>query len=329
MPPKPVIDCGITSEDIIAARPSPFGIPEWAKQHQWIVDGSPIGLEKYHDDNTAVSFSSLKTAMQSLELFYHNHVAKTVPRKPSTDAQIKGKLFHLFLLEHDKFQSRYAVRPSTYMGEHIDKRWNYRNATPAQKKFIAEWTAQNAGKDTETVDEELHYEFLQMAKQILDNPEARSLISRASSSEYATRWDHEPTGQPMKMSLDTICFEDDIIINLKTTKDVTYHGWRREIAYYSYHMQGAVSCDGYYTLFGRLPEYVWILVHNEFPYECEVFQLSQKSRRVGQKMMTDTIRRIQLASTMDHWRSSTHGQRVPVDTADWQLREYGESTDAE
>lgn len=81
--------------------------------------------------------------------------------------------------------------------------------------------------------------------------------------EDSIAWHDEDTGVLLRSRPDF--YTDDIIIDLKTTKDSSPYGFQKSIVDYSYHRQGALSTKGLSTLTGREYKNVILFVVDKVP----------------------------------------------------------------
>ncbi|WP_320728252.1 RecE family exodeoxyribonuclease [Enterobacter ludwigii] len=80
--------------------------PSWPS---WFEPGRYEGIpnEVYHSAN-GISSTMLKDARISLMYYHGRHIAGTIPREES-DALLRGRIIHSYVLETDKFNDEYAV----------------------------------------------------------------------------------------------------------------------------------------------------------------------------------------------------------------------------
>jgi len=294
-----------------------------------------VADEKYHAQKENVSSSVLKTALKSLEEYHDRHLLpegeRMPPEEPTAD-QLFGTRFHRLLLQPDEFAARYAIEPSVDPhGKFLDKRWkskkkdngfqDCRNMSQRQKDFLHEWTAANAHK--KAIDEVDFKKMQAMVAKATGSYSARQLITLPGETEYACKWTHEATGLDMKGKWDYTIFGADVIVNVKTSREYTREGFKKQIQGLGYDLQAAVSIDGYRKLFGGKPRYVFLMCSKHAPFEVETYELGDTSILAGRSQYEYALSQIRQGHDTGYWRSPTHGRIVPIDALSWHLKAWG------
>ncbi len=296
-----------------------------------------VGDDEYHAQKENDSASRLKTALNSLEEYYRRHVLPKghplwIAPKESTADQIFGTRFHRLLLQPDEFAIRYAIEPSVDPdGKFLDKRWKdkkndtgfqkCRMMTQKQKDFLHEWTADNAHK--EAIDDKDYQQMLAMKEKVFGSYSARQLVELPGQVEYACQWTHDGTELPMKGKWDKPIFGADVILNVKTSREYTREGFKKQIQGFGYDLQSAVSVDGYRKRFGGNPRYVFLMVSKHEPHEVETYELGDLSIAAGRAQYEYALSQIRSGHDTGYWRSPTHGRIVPIDALSWHLKAWG------
>tara|TARA_E500000331_G_C17252275_1_gene711692 strand:+ start:1560 stop:2471 length:912 start_codon:yes stop_codon:yes gene_type:complete len=202
-----------------------------------------------------------------------------------TQALVVGSATHCYILEPDKFDSRFVIAPK------IDKR------TKAGKEEWAEFEktlVRKDGRDIEAITEEEFGMIVNMKKAVQNHGLARSLLSEGISEETIV-WNDEKTGCLMKGKLDWRRPEEKIIIDLKTTRDASREGVLKSAFNYRYHVQQSVYIDGVQTITGENDyRFMFIFVEKYPPYGVSVIELDDVAYDLGHKQYITDIEKVTL-----------------------------------
>lgn len=211
--------------------------------------------EEYHADKTAVNNSSLKNILKSPKSFLHSFTEK--PKEP-TPALRLGSLFHLSLLEHDKFKRQTVVAPD--FGD-LRKKEN--------KEFKLQFQDENEGK--ELLSQEDMDKILYMTESVIKHKDAMILLKDVKR-EISGYFKDPETNIIQKFKPDAVSFNINAEIDVKTTKDCSLESFQKSIWNYRYDFQRAMYREGIKAITGKYPDYsAFIAVENEAPYECAVY----------------------------------------------------------
>lgn len=284
-----------------------------------------VGNEDYHASKTEASSSTLKLARRSLELYEAMHVkGEVVSSGPSPEMKF-GSAFHCALLEPEEFEGRYVFEPTEFGGEPINKRLK------AHREFLADWGESNGGKVALAASDAERIE--KMMEMINDNPAVKRLMATGEAEvavKFSINQKEAMTGDfPLKAMFDWVCPEREIIMDVKTTRLAGGpEVFRREIDNREYHCQAALYCEAYRQLYGVVPEFYWLFVHTEAPFENYVFKMGEATREIGTEIQLATIRSLSAAKAMNHYRNPTVGTcETTIEVPDWTLRRHGKSVD--
>jgi hypothetical protein len=184
--------------------------------------------------------------------------AAKVPQT-ETPAMLFGKAFHSYVLDgEDAFYGAFAVID-------IDRR------TKAGKAAFEAFCEAHKGKDIiaradlETI--------LGMDAAIKTHPVARNLLD-GGMNEVSIFWVDPFSRLPCKARPDHI-FEN-VLVDLKKTRDASERGFTRSIITYGYHRQAAFYCDGMTKLTGKRHDtFAFIAVEDTPPHRIGVYTLSE------------------------------------------------------
>lgn len=182
-----------------------------------------------------------------------------------TDAMIFGSALHTAILEADKFEKRYWVRPK------LDLR------KTADKEEHANLIKENHGKIELTAND--LYTINQMCASAKRHPFVVEMLS-VGQKELSAIWQHNQ--QNCKARIDLAVQAYRCICDLKTTEDCTFRGFQRSIMEYSYHVQGAMYLDGWNKVSPWKAEtFCFICIEKSAPYACAAFSLHDTALKIG------------------------------------------------
>jgi len=199
-----------------------------------------------------------------------------------------GSAIDIILFEgEESFYNKFAIKPEGFKGTRKeDKIW--------KKEF--EHMPQMSIQESENC--------IQAANSVLDNDLAQEYLN-GSLYQLSLVWVDEETGLLCKARPD-IKPEGNIIVDLKSTANVSYRVFQKVFHNLKYHWQAAFYSQGWEKL---TSEEIWrfefICVETEFPYPVEVY---------GVDMDSDTIdlAKVQINSTMSRYLECKETDRWPV-----------------
>jgi len=172
-----------------------------------------------------------------------------------------GHASHTVVLEPDRFDKLYTVRPATYTnakGE--EKPWS------GNAKYCKEYMAEL--RESGLID--LSPEQYELCNHIRDSIYADEELKdwlEAGIPEVSMVWIDKKTGIPMKGRIDLWVPDGGIIIDLKTTRNANVMQFGNDSYRYGYHFQMALYYDGVTQATGQeLSNPVLVAIEKEPPY---------------------------------------------------------------
>ena len=227
----------------------------------------------------AINHSLLSCGLRSMA---HLRYAADHSDEPS-EAMNLGAALHAAVFEPAE-SDRYVAAPD------VDRR------TKAGKAEWEAFTAANAGKtilrpsDLDTT--------RRMAEAVGSHTTAARLVGSAGPVEAATTWIDPETSLACKGRLDKFAESHGFIIDLKSTRDASPHGFARSVYSYGYHRQMAFYRAGLRALGKQVAACVIIAVENEPPYGVACYALDEAALIAGEQanrsLLTDYARCIAL-----------------------------------
>lgn len=198
-------------------------------------------IEQIMNGEKHLSFSALKAFMQSPKHFY---AYKT--NKETTNAMEVGKLFHMAILEPDKFINTYWVLDDS--AKVLEIGGGNPRATKIYKEWIVDQDALNTGKERISKDD---YDlYLSMGAYLKQNDASKDLMNGLIEKELDFEFEH--LGFNVKGKIDGK--GSDYIIDLKKVADASFKKVRWIIEDMMYDMQAGIYCSAvrikkYYLIF--------------------------------------------------------------------------------
>jgi hypothetical protein len=227
----------------------------------------------------ACNWSSLKR-MGVSPLHYRHHMDS--PPTPPTDAMVIGSATHKAVLEPEDFGSEYAV-------------WT--GARRAGKEWDA-FCAANAGK--EILREQDVDRVQALALSVQRHPGCARYLDGPGVNELTIEWNDLPTGVACKGRADRVT-DDGVLIDLKTTRDLTPRPFMAASCRLGYHAQLAFYADGLRASGYDVHKVVILAVESSAPYDCGVFVLGEDVLYAGRKEYRALLRRLAECRESGRW----------------------------
>lgn len=230
--------------------------------------------DAYHADLSRDSHSSLQLFRRGRERYHAIRIAKTIEEDEPTASMIFGSLFHTYCLERDTFADHYAAC------EKLDKR------TKEGKWKWEQFQTAHAGKTIITQDDLSTADAMFLG--VMRNKHAQQLLEAEGKNEQPIFWE-DASGLPLKCKPDRALLRR-LIVDLKTTDDISPDGFGRTIFNYGYHCQAALYVDGLASAMeGEEFPFVFIAVSKEPPHETAVYTLPPRAIDLGRAANRTTL----------------------------------------
>lgn len=253
-----------------------------------MIAAQPETNSQYHADTSHVSASMLKALNKSPRIYQATYVTGELAFK-ETPAMALGTAIHTFALEPEVFDKEYAVSP------HSDKR----------KKDYKDWAKANEGRKLLSFDEAV------VLDRCLDSlrsiPVVRTILDAEGLTEESVRFEDSLSQVPCKCKSDKVLPEKRLILDIKTTNDLS----KRSIEYacedFGYHIQDAHYRTAWATHTATDVDdwqMVFAFVETKPPYRSQAVMLDWDSRSVGmdlrQKLLSEWIVRNESGDWSQH-----------------------------
>jgi len=200
------------------------------------------------------------------KMYWYKYLSGQYERKES-DEFVIGSAVHTLCLEPEKFDSMYYTMPK------VDRR------TTAGREEYARMELQNAGMQA------LNIEQMAQVKSMSDAVTSHAMFKKLHGKgcvEDSIAWIDAESGALLRTRPDF--YNEFLILDVKTTKDVRAHSFSRSIYDYGYHRQGAMACDGLTTITGtNYDKVVLFVVSKEPPYLVKAYVLTEAALEKGRE----------------------------------------------
>ena len=264
-------------------------------------EGVFFGLdEQVYRDAPGVCQTDLKSVAISPA---HYQARITAPRKPSTPAQVLGKLTHAAILE-DRVGG-YVVRPDEF---------------PDFKSKEA-----RAWRDSQTlpiISKEDAAAIVVMERAVWEHPKARAVLSAQGDNEVSCFKQHEASGLLTKGRADRVATDANgltVVIDLKTceAEEGGRDTFTRDIFKWRYYRQAAYYLD----LFGA-SFFVFIVVEKETPFAVAVYDMDPDAITLGRRENERDLAMIKLCQEQGAWPAYGNGMHT-IGLPDWVMKREG------
>ena len=233
--------------------------------------------EAYHSGE-GISKSGLFTILRSPAHF-------KAPKK-ETDALNFGAAFHPYVLEREKFDSEFIVKPEGMKFSTTDgKAWK-KEAEDSKKQII-------------TFGE---FEQIKGMSDAIWNHDAAALLSDGEAEISGFWMDPIRPHILCKLRADWINKPRQLIVDLKSCVDARPHAFTRDAYKFGYHMQAAWYTYGAMCITGiEHKEFYFIAVEKEPPYGVQVYRATEEMILEGQKACAKALEIYDQCLTADWW----------------------------
>lgn len=224
--------------------------------------------ESYYHSIQRVSNSGLSAFRRSPAHFWQWwKEIETGVTEQETPSQRFGSAVHVAVLEPEKFDALYAIRPDV------------NGRTKEGKAVLEAFEAKNRGKTIITATE--HEAVIQCRDAVRSNPVFRNLVAAEAEMEKEIYWTDSETGLEMKAKLDLVTPE--IVIDLKTTTDADPASFPRSASNYGYHRQAALYLEALQLSGVGAEAFFFVCVEKVPPYAVSIFQATTDFLEHGQQ----------------------------------------------
>jgi hypothetical protein len=254
----------------------------------------------------SVSHSKLEQFRQSRAKFRAVFIDETIAKEQTAAMQL-GSLVHAIVLEPHSFSDLYAIAPK------CDKRTN------AGKAEWASFISTVVG-DQEIVEFDVVQKARDIAKAVYANPLACELLfDHTGKTETPMFWTCPVTGIECrsKPDVDRELAGGRCLVDLKTCQSASPAEFGRAAANYGYGRQDAWYRWGYEMVTGVNPNFVFVAVSTNAPYEVGVYETRARDLSRSRMQNADDLRAFAECMASGDWRSRHEQEITPLAIPKW------------
>lgn len=213
----------------------------------------------YHD-RPELSYSKLKLFKENKLLYYMQYIEKSIA-KETTEAMKFGTAFDDYLTNPNNFDAKWTISTGSKTTTKID------HITTVQLEQIKKMTASLLEYNNFTNDTLDGFNF----SQLLDMAQLQKEIYWLHDERFACRG---------KMDLYLELLDTTIIIDIKTTKEISLADCIKAIYYNNYHLQAGMYCNGVLANTGIYPDFYFAFI-SKSTYETFLIKMSREYIEYG------------------------------------------------
>lgn len=214
----------------------------------------------------------------------HAKAYKDNPPEP-TPALSFGNGLHCLALEPDKFDKRYAIAPI------CDKR------TKVGKETWAKFQESVNGKKIITAED---YNLMQFMAEAIQKQAIHRFIEKGEA-EICIVWIDKKTDLLCKARIDYLHREQAILIDLKSTTNASPDSFSRAAVNYGYWQQSGWYCDGWKTLTGDMPAFVFLAAEKSIPFAVAAYEMPDEGIIAGRRTYRAALKIYAECLKKDSW----------------------------
>ncbi|MBK0419990.1 PD-(D/E)XK nuclease-like domain-containing protein [Leucobacter sp. CSA1] len=232
-------------------------------------EGIVYGLpeREYHAPKDELSSTGAKLILKSPRKFKYQVLDGHRVHRPAFDL---GTVVHTKVL---------GAGPSfaEYPEEHLTATGN-----ASTKAATVQWESEQRAAGNVLLTPAQAAQAADMAESVLREPESRKLFEREGNPEVSIF--HELNGVKRRGRFDYMPTEGGFVVDLKTTLDASYYGFRSSVERYGYHIQYGHYIDILERITGEKRDMIFVAVEKDPPYEVNVirFDETEDYARIGE-----------------------------------------------
>lgn len=201
--------------------------------------------------------------------------------KPQTKALLMGTLAHLAILEPEKLDAAFVVKPAD-----IDLR-------------TKDGKAWRASIGTTPVLDQGDADALMGMRDAVAEHEAAQALLRGASYEVSLWAEDEATGLPIKGRIDAI--GNGVIADVKTCEDASAPGFGAAAARFLYDLSAAHYCTLANANNMAVERFYWIAVEKAAPFAVAVYEPSEEVLARGYRLAEAALKRVAECCESSEW----------------------------
>lgn len=201
-----------------------------------------------------------------------------------------GTAIHCLLLEPDEYNKRYKIGPD------VNRRTNA--GKQEEKEFLE--MCEKEGITPITYDD--NRKLMLMRDSAMAHPIARWCLEAKGVAESSIYWNDADTDILCRCRPDKLIQDHHWIVDVKSSADI--QRFDRSMYEYRYHVQDSFYSDGYKSLTGESPVFVFLVVSTTIDcgrYPVRVFNLDQQAKDIGRTTYKQNLRTYAECLKTDEW----------------------------
>lgn len=262
---------------------------------------TPMENADYHR-HSAVSKSHLDLVARSPLHYWARYVDPNRVEPEPSEQMALGSALHTHVLELDQWDSRYVVMPEGLKRTTKEGKAAYEALLQDGRTILSHNMAQ---------------QVMAMGRSVLSHPAAAMLLNLPGKAETTHMWTDEATGLECKCRPDWLLDDGSLIVDVKTTRDASFSGFRKSIGAYRYHVQAAWYLHGLEQATGKRPEqFLFVCVESDAPYACAVYAADAEMVATGMAQAVTDLALLAECKAADRWPSYSD-QIEPISLPPW------------
>lgn len=246
--------------------------------------------EEYHGHKDSISRTGLMDFSTSPYTYWAKHINPNRPPKKNTPAMAFGSAFHTLILEPDKFDNEYVMKPEPVLLKNGGRELydNYKNII-----------AYLESSDKQVLDAKDWARLMLMKEKFMSNRAAVDLIKDARI-ENSFFWQDKESGLLLKCRPDIL--HDNIIVDLKTCDSASPREFQHSMVGYGNHIQGAMIRNAVDKLEGRrINNVINICIENKYPHNMGIYIIDEEALDEGENKYKQICLALKTAAEKDDW----------------------------
>lgn len=241
----------------------------------------------HHAECPGLSQSTLKNLRISPKLCDYlrkNPIAQTPAMK-------FGSAAHTALLEPELFRKRFIAYPDLP---------EFEGQSKAAKEVRAEFARSHENK--KIITQEDFAELGAMIESFYNHSLAPSLLKGLKEKTFF--WKDELSGVLCKARPDSVNLEKKVIVDIKTTSDISNAGIQRSLVNYGYYLQAAHYRKGVNEyLKDKVEDFVFIFIETKAPYQIRIIRMDDQAMELGDLHLKDALLDYAHCEKIGRWKN--------------------------
>jgi hypothetical protein len=242
-----------------------------------------IPNDEYHS-SSGISRSGLLEFKRSPHHFWHKYMGEPRDISSNTPALVLGNLVHTMVLEPEKFDDEYIVRPP------MDRRTN------AGKLAYNQFIGMSGGRAEVTLEQ---FDIAAEMRDAVSSNDLACDLLRDCKVEQSIYFTHAPTGIQVKCRPDA--WNGSIVVDLKTSASAHYRDFRGSVFKYGYAIQAAIIKLALHSIGIALEKFVFIVIEKDPPYPIGIYMLDDEVIDYGLAQFEKLILAYSLCLEKNEW----------------------------